>query len=195
MARTASPLPAWNSYGVLPPVGLVPTAPAHRSPYPVSLIDFVTRFGTTDARRAIISGFLRFRAELARAGLVSGFQWINGSFLEHIEQIEARDPRDIDVVTFFHTPDDQTQEALLRRAAWIADRRDTKNRYSVDAYYVHLGSDSSESLVAQATYWNSLWSHRWDGRWKGYVQIELTPTDDPAARASLDTAGITGDEE
>ena len=158
-------------------------------------MDFVTGFGTTDTRRNIISGFLRFRSELTKAGLVTGFQWINGSFLEHIEQIEGRNPRDIDVVTFFHLPEDQTQEALLRRASWITDRRDTKNRYSVDAYYVNLDADSSESLVTQAAYWNSLWSHRWDGRWKGYVQIDLAPTDDSTARASLATASTTGDEE
>lgn len=176
-------------------MGPVPTARDDRSPYPVSLVDFVGRFGTTDARRNIISGFLRFRAELTKAGLVIGFQWINGSFLEHIEQTERRDPRDIDVVTFFHLPEDQTQEELLRRASWITDRRGTKNRYSVDAYYVNLDADSSESLVAQAAYWNSLWSHRWDGRWKGYVQIDLAPTDDSTARASLSTATPTGDDE
>ena len=144
------------------------------------------RFGSTPARRNIVSGFLSFRAALASVGLVNGFQWIDGSFLEHIEVTEKRDPHDIDVVTFFHLPKDQTYRILLERAPWLNNLQDIESRYSVHAFYVQLNADEVTSVIAQATYWNNLWSHRRDGRWKGYVQIDLSPTDDTTAKANLD---------
>ena len=127
---------------------------------------------------------------MTEADLVDGFQWIDGSFLERIEQIEDRDPHDIDVTTFFHLPNGQTQESLLTHAPWLANHRDTQDLYGVHAYYVQLDVEKSESIIEQATYWYSLWSHRRDGRWKGYVQIDLSPADDPTARANLDAMGL-----
>lgn len=108
---TAS-IPAWNSQGGLPPV--IPDAlpSSKRSPYRASLVDLMSRFGRTPERKRILEGFLNYRNALHSIGLDSGFQWINGSFLEHIERIENRAPRDIDVVTFFHLPDGQSQETL-----------------------------------------------------------------------------------
>lgn len=194
MTPTDNEIPSWTPDGVLPPIGHDPTARDDRAPYPVSVVDFVTRFGTTDTRRTIISGFLRFRAELAKAGLVSGFQWINGSFLEHVEQIEGRSPRDIDVVTFFHLPKDATQDDLLQRAPWLTDHRDTEKRYSVDAYYVQLDADTPEYLIGHAAYWNSLWSHRKDGKWKGYLQIDLTSAHDSEATAYLAMKNTAGED-
>jgi len=178
-------IPDWTAHGVLPPVGPDPTSPDYRSPYRVSVVDFVMRFGSTPARRNIVSGFLSFRAALASAGLVNGFQWIDGSFLEHIEVTEKRAPRDIDVVTFFHLPEDQNQKTLLTQAPLISKPHDTRVQYSVHAYYVPLNADEVTTVIAQATYWNNLWSHRRDGRWKGYVQIDLSPADDATARANL----------
>ena len=46
-----------------------------------------------------MAGFLSFRDALQATGLVKGFQWINGSFLENVEEVEERNPRDIDVVS------------------------------------------------------------------------------------------------
>ena len=186
MSSTVFAIPDWTPHGVLPPVGPDPAAHDYRSPYPVSLVDFVMRFGNTPARRNIVSGFLNFRAALASVGLVSGFQWIDGSFLEHIEVTGRRNPHDIDVVTFFHLPKDQTQKTLLEREPWLNNLQEIMSRYSVHAFYVPLNTDEVTSVIAQATYWNNLWSNRRDGRWKGYVQIDLSPTDDATARANLD---------
>lgn len=36
-----------------------------------------------------------------------------------------------------------------------------------------------------SAYWYSLWSHRRNGQWKGYLQIDLLPTDDATASAEL----------
>jgi hypothetical protein len=34
-------------------------------------------------------------------------------------------------------------------------------------------------------YWYSMWSHRRDGMWKGFVQIDLSPSEDTPALAIL----------
>ena len=80
-------IPDWTPHGVLPPVGSDPTSPDYRSPYLVSVVDFVMRFGSTPARRNIVSGFLSFRAALASVGLVNGFQWIDGSFPLNADEV------------------------------------------------------------------------------------------------------------
>lgn len=37
----------------------------------------------------MLDGLLRKRAALHAAGLIQGFQWLDGSFLEHVENISA----------------------------------------------------------------------------------------------------------
>ena len=179
-------IPNWNLRGVLPPVPEGTDAPLNRSPYPVSLTDFVLRFGNTEPRREIVSGFLEFRGALQTIGLVKGFQWIDGSFVEDIETVERRAPADIDVVTFIHLPDDTDQATLNQHSPRLFDPTATIDDFGVDAYFVQLNTAVPESLVARSAYWYSLWSHRRDGRWKGYLQIDLSPADDDAAKAQLD---------
>ena len=132
-----------------------------------------------------MAGFLGFRDALQATGLVEGFQWINGSFLENVEEVEERNPRDIDVVTFFHLPDGEDQESLLQASPRLFDQQAMKADYHVDAYFVQLSTTAPESLVAQSTYWNSLWSHRRNGQWKGYLRVDLAPADEQAARANI----------
>jgi len=72
----------------------------YRSPYVVGLLDVVERFATTPERIRILDGLLRFRADLHQTGIVSGFQWLDGSFMEQVEILEHRPPRDLDVVNF-----------------------------------------------------------------------------------------------
>ena len=121
-----------------------------------------------------------------------GFQWIDGSFIENIETIHCRDPRDIDVVTFFHLPEGDTQQTLYERAPLLFNPANTKKSYRVDAHYVPLNAMTPESLVDQAAYWYSVWSHRRRGQWKGYVRIDLSSTDDQAAKASVDDMSNDG---
>lgn len=186
MSMESVTIPAWTAQGVLPPIDSEAPVSSNRSPYHVSLIDFVLHFGRTEPRRIIVSGLLDFRAALHAAGLVDGFQWIDGSFLENIEVVEERDPHDIDLVTFFHSPVGEDQESLLRASPRLFDPEATKKDYRVDAYFVELNTTAPESLVAQSAYWNSLWSHRRNGQWKGYLRVDLGPADDQAARANLD---------
>ena len=185
-------IPHWNPQGVLPPINPATPASADRSPYTVSLTDLVLRFGTSLNRQTILTGFLSFRSALHAAGLLDGFQWVNGSFLEDIEITEARDPADIDIVTFFHLPVGATQESLARASPRLFDPVHTKNDYHVDAYFVQLNGDAPEPLVRQSAYWYSMWSHRRSGQWKGYLQIDLSLTDDTVAKANLDKSTNQG---
>jgi hypothetical protein len=123
---------------------------------------------------------------LHQVGLDNGFQWVDGSFLENIELIQRRDPGDIDMVTFYHLPDGQTQESLALAHRDLFYPRQSKERFHVDGYFVHLLPTTPETLIQKATYWYSLWSHRRDSLWKGYLQVDLAPEDDTAAKASLD---------
>jgi hypothetical protein len=189
-------LPSWNALGLIPPIDeQQPTSP-ERSPYAVSLTDFVLRFGQTQPRRVVLAGFLKYRSELHAAGLVSGFQWLDGSFLENVEVLEARAPNDIDVVTFFDLPADKSQLDLQQQFPELfpANRdahQKLKTVYCVDAYVEHLGKVPSR-LVRQASYWYSMWSHRRNQAWKGYVQIDLASNDDALATAQLENLACQG---
>ena len=87
-------IPAWTMAGILPPV-----RPGHaghspdRSPYAVPLWEVVEQFAATPSRTAILHGLLDYRAALHRSGLVSGFQWLDGSFMENVEARESRPPK------------------------------------------------------------------------------------------------------
>ena len=70
-------IPAWTAEGVLPPINASQPVSPERSPYVVSLADYVLRFGTSPERRAVIAGFLNYRAALHGAGLIHGFQWLD----------------------------------------------------------------------------------------------------------------------
>ena len=178
-------VPEWEFGGVLPPFVEVALSPVARSPYMVAVSDVVARFGNTPERRRLLVGLLDYRAELRRAGLASGFQWINGSFVEDVEGVEGRTPRDIDVVNFYHLPDDHSEETLRDAFPDLFHRAGMKARYAVDAYHVPLEQERSEDLVAYCVYWHGLWSHRRDRLWKGYLRVDLSSEDDDAARQAL----------
>lgn len=182
-------IPDWNSAGVIPPIRSdEPTGP-ERSPYLVSLVDVVLRFGSSPERLAILDGLLRLRAALHSTGITGGFQWLDGSFLEHVELTESRAPGDIDVVTFVES----TEEIILTpEYEWINDHDLVKTKFLVDHYFVEL-SLPSRSLIAQTTYWYSMWSHRRSQLWKGFLQLDLAPTDDAKAEAVLKSTREVGE--
>lgn len=77
-------VPDWQCDGVLPAV--VPQGnDAVRSPYKVTVVALVERFGQTDYRRSLLRSFFAFRRELRDCGWCSGFQWFNESFLEDVD--------------------------------------------------------------------------------------------------------------
>lgn len=175
-------IPEWNVLGLIPPIDPeLPTNP-QRSPYPVTLLDVVMRFSTSVERRTILAGFLEYRTALHRVGIVEGFQWLDGSFMEDVETLERRAPLDIDVVTFLHVPSDfapsEDDLAALEHDA-------AKSQFHVDSYFVELNELPPEALIAQSAYWYSMWSHRRNQAWKGFLQIDLNHSDDAQAKQWL----------
>lgn len=144
MTASTLAIPAWNSVGALPPIR--PSAPGHspdRSPYVVDLAMVFDRFATSPERMAILDGLLRFRADLHGAGITSGFQWLDGSFLEQIETLEGRAPKDMDVVTFFDLPRGQDQRSLAQHHGPLFDQKQVKANYAMDAYFIVLGQPTN----------------------------------------------------
>lgn len=179
----------WNTQGVLSPIA--PGDPVdnnNRSPYKVSLNDIVLRFNTSPERLNLLNGLLSFRMGLHNAGIVRGFQWLDGSFLECIESLECRAPEDIDVVTFYYLPEEHTQISFRDIYPTLFRNDYNVKNYHIDAYFINLGSDvPKEDLVSASAYWYSMWSHRRNALWKGYLQVDLSPTDDHIARDAIDT--------
>lgn len=179
-------LPDWNSQGILPPVlpGVGGTS-SNRSPYQTDLFILLDRFASSPERRRILDGFLRFRQTLHTLNITRGFQWLDGSFLENIELLKGRSPNDMDVVTFYELPDGIRQADLQEKLEYD----NFQEKYSVDAYFCELGKPLDVRQAQKLTYWYSMWSHRRDGLWKGFVQIDLAPAHDDAARAMMLTLG------
>jgi hypothetical protein len=190
MTSSTAGIPAWNSAGVLPPIRPnMPGSSPDRSPYVVDLVALFDRFATSPERMAILDGLLRFRADLHAASITSGFQWLDGSFLEQIEALAGRAPRDMDVLTFLALPQGVDQRSLAQRHGRLFDQKHVKATYAMDAYFAVLGQPTDPWQVKNITYWYSLWSHRRDGLWKGFVQVDLDPSQDGDARAILNLAG------
>ena len=124
-------------------------------------------------------GFLDYRGALHRAGITSGFQWINGSFVEDIETLEGRAPNDIDVLTFCAMPGDADYRSLFDSAI-------TSRKFLVDAYFLPLNVSLTPPRVRAISYWYSMWAHRRDGRWKGFLEIDLNPVSDAGVRTELE---------
>ena len=181
------PIPPFDTIlNVLPPHLGDPRLPSDLSPYPCTVVELCNRFATSPKRKSILEGFLNFRQELFNLNL-TGFQWIDGSFLEDIEAQEGRDPGDIDVVSF--TDSTMDLPALKTHIAssnpHLLQRAHVKATYFVDHFLMPLGSLPVE-IVDQTRYWYGLFSHRRDRLWKGMLVIKLVDSaDDNAARTIL----------
>lgn len=181
-------IPQFDMSEVLPPfIGSDPTLPANMSPYPTQMTEVVQQFCTSPDRKAILEGLLQYRADLMSAGITSGFQWLDGSFMENIEVSESRPPNDVDVVTFYFppVPSFAQWQAWFGTHGYLFDPDQTKIRYKCDAYAVdfRLGP---EYVVERTRYWFGLFSHRRNsGLWKGMVQVSLDSADDTNALALL----------
>lgn len=114
------PIPPFTRGGALPPYVGNPVSPSDRSPYVTTLVEVVARFATSARRGDILRGYLDYRAALREVGFVSGYQWLDGSFVECVEETRGKPPNDLDLVTFYHRPsetaDDGTWEMALRQS-------------------------------------------------------------------------------
>ena len=183
-------IPNWNSKAVIPIVRPVRpeerALPENRSPFEATMTHVVERFAFTPQRGALIRNLIEYRNALYAAGITDGFQWIGGSFVEHVETRprpgQAPSPDDIDIVTFYNLPGQQTPETIE-----LFNPSATRQRFNVDGTGIPLGVKLTASDVEVITYWYGLWSLRKDDHEpKGFVQVHLDPHDDPDALRELD---------
>ncbi|MFQ2125232.1 DUF6932 family protein [Aeromonas jandaei] len=171
-------IPQFEESGVLPPfIGACPTKPANQAPYKVSLEDFVEHFATSKERRDILIGFLKYRHELKCSGIINGFQWLDGSFVENVEKTRGRAPNDLDLVTFAHRPvgcNLEDWKSFVRVNIGFFSPEMTKASYKCDAYFVDLDLPS-KAIISHTKYWFGLFSHqRETSLWKGMLEVDLS---------------------
>ena len=191
-----NPIPDFDLNLVLPPHLGNPTVHGQLSPYPCTTVDLCQRFGTTPERRAILGGFLDFRKRLQEEGLTTGFQWLDGSFLEDVERREGRSPRDLDVVTIYWGYDDAFLNRIganfpefadpdLAHAAFLV------HHFAYDGNLTRKGRPCVEAIIDMTRYWALLFSHNRNRVWKGMLKVELdTPDLDRAARLELNQPNL-----
>ncbi|PYE40937.1 DUF6932 family protein [Psychrobacter fozii] len=178
----------WNIQGVVPPVAVGEAGHStNRSPYLVNIIQFVKDFALSAQRIDILIGFLEYRQALYSAGITTGFQWINGSFVENVEVLAGRAPNDIDVVTFSNLCNTVPNfEDWVSQNLPLFSAPQAKTQYRVDCYWVDMDAEFNADSIERCTYWYSMWSHQKETNlWKGFFQMTLSPEDDKRAAEYL----------
>ena len=186
-------IPGFDIHGVLPPIrpGEDGTS-LLRSPYRVDLLTFCKHFGSSSERRQILGGLLDLRNAIRNAGLVGGYQWLDGSFTEDVERLRGQPPNDIDVVTFVPLGDAANQNALLAAHPNLFRHVECKRTYRVDHYFVNRDQSLTTMATQTVCYWYSMWSHqRGSQRWKGFVSVPMM-SNDANATAWLASLGVPG---
>ncbi len=176
-------IPDHSHTGVLPPFlpGTSPHENGSMSPYRVSLLDLAQKFATSSERISILNGLIAYRSALRNIGIVGGFQWIDGSFVEDCEAIRGRPPKDVDLITFSARPRTHLAsdlwKQLINARPDLFDPEESKKTFSCDAYFVDLGSHPIQ-IVNSTRYWFGLFSHQRDTfQWKGLLEIPFTNDD------------------
>src|SRR5262245_46169853 len=153
-------IPDFDHNQVLPPHLGDPRHPSQLSPYPSTSEEVCVKFATSQERREILQRWLAFRSRLTGFQIVTGFQWLDGSFLENIEVTENRAPRDLDVITFFLPPPDPNYAtAILTNFLEFVDPDLSKANFQLDHFPVNLARHPYEN-VEHTRYWTGLFSHR-----------------------------------
>lgn len=184
------PIPAFDHNLVLPPHLGSPTTLSDLSPYPATTTELVHRFATSNERVNILFGLLNFRQRLGILGVTTGFQWLDGSFLEDIETQEGRAPRDLDILTIYWGYDGNFQAALFQQFPEFSNPVLSKTNFHLDHYPIDAGHHP-ELTVELTRYWVQLFTHNRNKVWKGMIRIELnTPADDAIALQTLQNVQI-----
>jgi hypothetical protein len=174
-------IPKFDHNNVLPPHLGNPSLPSDLSPYECSTIEVCERFSTSKERIAILKGLIEFRIRLNEKGVINGFQWLDGSFLENIEISENRPPRDLDIITFYGGLSDAQQNDILHTFPEFVSQKLSKDAYKLDHYAVDYCYDPN-ATVELTRYWIQLFTHNRSGVWKGILRLPLsTPTEDMAS--------------
>ncbi|NOD31109.1 DUF6932 family protein [Ruegeria atlantica] len=186
-------IPSFDKGGALPAfIGADPTEPRSRSPYKSDMSLLVTRFLTSRERAKLLLGLNQYRKKLFNGGFIGGIQWIDGSFVEDVETIRSRAPKDIDVLTLFHRPLKYQTNASLWQHDYknflhqeFFDTNVLKPIYFCDCYGLDLDTEPYR-IVGNSSYWFGLFSEQRDTfRKKGIVEIPLA--NDPMEFSRIET--------
>ena len=161
-------IPAFDHNLVLPPHLGSPVNPSDLSPYTASSVEMAHRFATSNERVRILTGFFNFRERLQNLGLINGFQWLDGSFLEDIESQEGRAPNDLDLVTVYWGYDQGFQQNLAQQMPEFADPMLSKQNYLLDHYPFDAGHNPI-ATIEYTRYWVQLFTHNRNKIWKGMI--------------------------
>lgn len=184
------PIPDFSHNNVLPPHLGNPTDFLHVSPYPCTILELCQKFATSRPRINILIGFISFRARLTNLGIIDGFQWLDGSFMENIEVSENRPPNDLDLVTFYDGRTAPPEATLLANFPEFSNSTLSKQTYHLDHYPVDF-CFNPEVTVELTRYWIQLFTHNRNGIWKGILRLPLnTANDDSAALTYLNALTI-----
>lgn len=156
------------------------------APYRVELIDFAQRFAGSNERVAILKGLTAYRDELRKVGVIAGFQWLDGSFVENCETFRGRAPKDIDLITFAPRPQEYANvndwREFVHSRPDLFDPETTKREFKCDAYFIDLLVHPIH-LINQTRYWFGLFSHQRDTYlWKGMIEVPLSSDDGEVAK-------------
>lgn len=163
----------WDERGLIPPIDQQNPTSNNRSPYKITIFDFIDIFGFSQKRLELLDSFLDFQKKLLDSGLLIHKQWINGSFCEHCEITRNRSPNDIDAV-FFYTVNN---EELYKININCLSNELVKKTFKVDSYLIYLPTgdtniDTYCNFMNITAYWSSLWSHTRSGQWKGFIELD-----------------------
>jgi len=118
---------------------------------------------------------------MTKLGIVTGFQWLGGSFLQDIEREDGRSPRDLDVVTFFGGLTVAEQQDAVKAFPELVYFKLSKRNFLLDHYLVDYCYDPNVT-VEQTRYWIQLFTHTRSGVWKGMLRVSLnSPNEDKVA--------------
>lgn len=166
-------IPNFDHNGVIPPHLGNPGAGGNQmSPYPTTPLEFCQRFATSPERIDILKKFLQFRSEMRKCG-ISGFQWLDGSFLEDVENSSRkRPPSDLDLLTFFNPVTPAQNTDIMTNFKEFVDRKECKTKYKLDHLLINIGSHPL-TTIEFTRYFLQLFTHNKDQVWKGMLKLDV----------------------
>lgn len=183
-------IPNFDHNNVIPPHLGDPTKRNQISPYECSTLELCQKFSTSHERIEILKNLLLFRQKMNSLGIIEGFQWLDGSFMENIEVSENRPPNDLDLVTFYGNLSENQEKEITTNFIEFISTTDSKRNYKLDHYLVDFFYDPY-TTVELTRYWIQLFTHNRLGIWKGILKLELnTPEIDVKAIEYLNNLAL-----
>ena len=177
--------PPRDPSGLLPAFHPADFTGSTRSPYFATLDDLLSIFGGTNARLTPFSSFLDYRQRLHQVDVIQGYQWLAGSLVEDIESRQSRASGDLDLVTYYRVPDSTDEASLFNQYADIFPPDAVRRRRSIYAYFVPRNAMEPPLIERYHDYWHDLWSHTGRGEPKGFVYLDLSPSNDSTLQSQV----------